>query len=204
MCSCSCWHIYYVIWHMQQALKPLKEGHPQVCQSFQHVLCCLERLELNTVKVQGVTFDVVTEPDAHQQLILDHLGVQSLLPKPRALQKQQPTRLSWPRRIGAFWHLSSFNFCLVMHSSDRSMSPHSDSREAGKYSQGPASKPTVEGRSVPNTAEDGLLIIILANTGIRRAQVCWPTNGSRRSPYEQLPLVVTAAKLYAEADRGQG
>jgi len=37
--------------------------------------------------VEGVTFDVVTEPDPQQQLFLDHLGVKSLLPNTRALQK---------------------------------------------------------------------------------------------------------------------
>ncbi len=82
-----CMLAYYVIWHMERALTPLKEQQPDTYQSFQHVLYRLEGLQLNTVQVEGVTFDVVTEPDPQQQLFLDHLGVKSLLPKPRALQK---------------------------------------------------------------------------------------------------------------------
>lgn len=44
-----CMLAYYVIWHMERALRLLRERYPQVYQSVQHVLCCLEGLELNTV-----------------------------------------------------------------------------------------------------------------------------------------------------------
>ncbi|MDP2872459.1 MAG: IS1634 family transposase [Bacillota bacterium] len=77
-----CMLAYYVQWHMEQALAPLRERQPDAYQSFRHVLDRLSELQLNTVRVrdQDVTFDQVTEPDEHQRLFLDHLGVRSLAP----------------------------------------------------------------------------------------------------------------------------
>jgi len=82
-----CMLSYYVRWHMEQALAPLRNEDPDSYQSFQFVLYRLQQLQLNTVQMQGVTLDIVTEPDAQQRLFLEHLGVKSLLPKARRLQK---------------------------------------------------------------------------------------------------------------------
>ncbi len=81
-----CMLAYYVTWHMEQALEPLRNKDPERYQSFRHVLYRLEGIQLNTVDVKGVTFELVTEPDEEQRLYLDHLGVQSLVP--RELQKR--------------------------------------------------------------------------------------------------------------------
>ncbi len=83
-----CMLAYYVRWHMEQALTPLKNREPEIYHSFAHVLYRLQQLQLNTVETEGVTFDLVTEPDTQQRLFLEHLEVKSLLPKTRRLQKQ--------------------------------------------------------------------------------------------------------------------
>ncbi len=76
-----CMLAYYVQWHIERALAPLREKQPEVYQSFAHVLSRLEEIKLETIQVQNVTFDVAAECDAEQRLFLDHLKVRSLLPK---------------------------------------------------------------------------------------------------------------------------
>jgi len=75
-----CMLAYYVQWHMERALTPLRDEQPDLYGSFRHVLSRLGEIQLNTVQIQQATFDLVTEPDAEQRLFLDHLAVRSLLP----------------------------------------------------------------------------------------------------------------------------
>ncbi len=82
-----CMLSYYVYWHMAKALAPLRKSQPETYQSMRHVISRLGEIQLNTALVQGMTFDIVTDPDAEQQLFLNHLGVQTLLPKTTTIQK---------------------------------------------------------------------------------------------------------------------
>ena len=76
-----CMLAYYVQWHMDKALAPLREEQPEVYQSFAHVLRRLAEIQLNTIQMEKAIFDVATECDAEQRLFLDYLKVRSLVPK---------------------------------------------------------------------------------------------------------------------------
>jgi transposase len=74
-----CMLAYYVVWHLEQSLAPLRENDPEEYGSLRLVLDRLHALQLNTVTVQGQSFQQVTQPDAVQQRILDQLGIIKLL-----------------------------------------------------------------------------------------------------------------------------
>jgi len=64
---------------MEQALAPMREQEPEKYGSLRLVLNRLHALQLNTVTVQGQSFQKVTQPDAVQQRILEQLGITRLL-----------------------------------------------------------------------------------------------------------------------------
>ncbi|MFZ5435130.1 MAG: IS1634 family transposase [Bacillota bacterium] len=74
-----CMLAYYVQWHMERDLAPLREENPREYGSLRLALERLQAIQLNTVQVQGQTFQQVTEPDSQQQRILQHLGVKTLV-----------------------------------------------------------------------------------------------------------------------------
>ncbi len=74
-----CMLAYYIQWHMERDLAPLREEKPREYGSLRLALERLQAIQLNTVQVQGQTFQQVTEPDSHQQQILQHLGVKTLV-----------------------------------------------------------------------------------------------------------------------------
>lgn len=74
-----CMLAYYVQWHMERLLRPLKEAEPETYGSLKLVLAHLANIQLNTVKVGDMTLQQATVPDEIQQKILDHLGIRTLV-----------------------------------------------------------------------------------------------------------------------------
>lgn len=70
-----CMLAYYVQWHMERLLRPLKEAEPAAYGSLKLVLEHLAGIQLNTLEVGGVTLRQATVPNDVQQKILDHLGI---------------------------------------------------------------------------------------------------------------------------------
>lgn len=74
-----CMLAYYVQWHMERALEPLKESDPNGYGSLRLVLERLSAIQLNTLQVQGAVIKQVTTPDEMQQKILDRLEIKALM-----------------------------------------------------------------------------------------------------------------------------
>lgn len=74
-----CMLAYYVQWHMERALEPLKSSDPNGYGSLRLVLERLSAIQLNTLQVQGAAIKQVTTPDEMQQKILDHLEIKTLM-----------------------------------------------------------------------------------------------------------------------------
>ncbi len=74
-----CMLAYYVQWHMEHLLRPLKEAEPETYGSLKLVLEHLAAIQLNTIKVGDATVERATVPDEIQRKILDHLAIRTLV-----------------------------------------------------------------------------------------------------------------------------
>jgi transposase len=73
-----CMLAYYVMWHMNQKLKPLFDADgagPKRKYTFDYVIECLKSIRLETIEVCSVTSSVITTPTEEQNRILKLLGV---------------------------------------------------------------------------------------------------------------------------------
>lgn len=74
-----CMLAYYIQWHMERELVPLRAERPKEYGSFRLLLERLGSIQLHTVLIRGCSFEQVTEPGPFEQKILDRLGVRTLL-----------------------------------------------------------------------------------------------------------------------------
>ena len=73
-----CMLAYYVMWNMNQRLKPLFDadgGGPERKYTFNYVIECLKSIRKETVEVCGVKSSVITTPNEEHSRILQLLGV---------------------------------------------------------------------------------------------------------------------------------
>lgn len=74
-----CMLAYYVQWHMERDLVPLRSECPKEYGNFRFALDRLASIQLNTVSVRGCSFNQVTQPGPFEQRILQCLGISTLL-----------------------------------------------------------------------------------------------------------------------------
>lgn len=73
-----CLLAYYVQWHMERALRPIREAERTLYGSLRLVLERLNEVRLETLEVGGASVLQSTIPDEAQQKILDCLGITNL------------------------------------------------------------------------------------------------------------------------------